>query len=269
MPPVLPDGAIACPARSTSDAGATEASQCKCVAGFFDADTAVQGVSCQACQKCAANQHMTASCGPVHVGATYGQDAQCSACPLNSKLPSEKPHVAGSTSLRRRSFGVVAHTLVQPCVCDDGFYNEAPALSEVSCAAIPPEFGAGADKTAKCQWFKFGTGQKEHIKLDLSNSNTQQLQLAGTMVQYFKDVSTDQLYAADFNLACGTLLQEYNGAAGSICSKSLALFGKTGNNATHVNFLGNARLECHGFNDLYMLGKVCFEPCINDESQGC
>ena len=92
--------------------------------------------------------------------------------------------------------------LIQDCACDAGYHDQAPTLSQVSCTKIPPEFGAGA-KPAKCQWYKFGTGLKQQIKLDVSPSNTQQL---GAMVQFMKGVNTDLLYSADFSLACGTMM---------------------------------------------------------------
>ena len=39
--------------------------------------------------------------------------------------------------------------------------------------------------------------------------------------------------------------------------------------ATHVNFLGKATLQCLGYTDLFVLGKLCLQPCMADESQGC
>ena len=70
----------------------------------------------------------------------------------------------------------------------------------------------------------------------MSPSNTEQL---GAMLQFVKGVNTDLLYSADFNLVCGTMLLQYSalrGAAGSICSKDFALFGKTGNSAALSSF---------------------------------
>ena len=155
--------------------------------------------------------------------------------------------------------------MINDCLCDAGYYDQAPALSQVSCVKIPLQFSSGADDTAKCQVAKFGAGLKQQIKLDVSPSNMKQL---GTMVQFLKGVTTDLLYSVDFNFACGALLRQYHGT-GTICGHSFPLFGKTGNSAAHVNFLGKATLQCHGFNDLFVLGKVCLEPCISDESQGC
>ena len=33
-----------------------------------------------------------------------------------------------------------------------------------------------------------------------------------------------------------------------------------------MNFLGDATVQCHGENELYVLGKLCMEPCLHDPS---
>ena len=251
-----------CPAHSTGPTGATEASQCVCVPGYYDVDSAALGVNCTECRmSCKTGQYLSTKCGPVDTA--HGEDATCAQCPAHATL------MHNSTS-RRRAFaiaGVMNGTppLIQDCVCDPGYYDELPALSQVNCTAIPPQFSTGATKTAKCQIQKFGAGQKQQIKLDLSPSNTAQL---GAMVQFLKGVSTDLLYSVDFNHACAQLLLQYKGD-GSLCSKSFPLFAKNGNSATHVKFLGTATLQCNGYSDLFVLSKVCVEPCIHDDSQGC
>ena len=76
--------------------------------------------------------------------------------------------------------------------------------------------------------------------------------------------STDLIFATDYNDFCGTLIQAYRGD-NTICSHTFPLFGRGGSvQPGHVNYLGNATLNCHGFTDLFVLGKVCLEPCVND-----
>ena len=247
-----------CPAHTTGPAGATEASQCTCATGYYDADTASLGVSCAQCRvSCGTGMYVSAKCGAVD--AAHGQDATCTTCPAHSTLAfnttrknTRKPHnttgqnKTGRTkrrkghnrkghnttgrAKRRKMFGItgIVPPQIQDCVCDSGYYDDEPALSKVSCVSIPPQFGAGADKTVKCKWYKFGQGLKQQIELDMSPSNTRQL---GEMVQFMKNVDTNILYSADFNNVCGTLMLQYSGT-GSICSKQFALFGKTGNSVT-------------------------------------
>ena len=166
---------MSCAANATSTAGATESSECNscCRPGFYDVDTAVFGVNCVPCRtSCGTGQYVSSECGAVDVA--HGQDASCTRCPAHSTL---------SPSKRRRTFGITGtHApMLQDCICDAGFYDQQPALSKVSCVTIPMRFGAGANKTARCQVQKFGLGRKAQIKLDLSPSDTAQL---GAMDQY-------------------------------------------------------------------------------------
>ena len=81
--------------------------------------------------------------------------------------------------------------------------------------------------------------------------------------------STDTIFNTDYDDFCGTLIQAYSGD-NTLCSRTFPLFGRSdGLQPGHVNYLGNATINCHGFNDLFVLGKVCLVPCINDKLQGC
>ena len=91
--------------------------------------------------------------------------------------------------------------------------------------------------------------------------------MIGSMVQFLHGVSSDVLYSADFNDLCGLFFTHYHGL-GTLCGASFPLFAKNGNTATHVNFLGNVVVQCHNFVDVFVLNKMCVEPCMH-EQKGC
>ena len=92
------------------------------------------------------------------------------------------------------------------------------------------------------------------------------------MVQYLGNVAGAVLFAADLDDFCGTVLRAYEGRD-SVCSRSFPLFAKEDsregrtNNATHADFLGNAKVQCHGQEDLYVVNKLCVQPCFADTAK--
>ena len=255
--------ATACPLHSSGPAGATTAAQCSCATGFFDRDASVVGVTCTKCKaSCGANEFQSAEC--LAVSATQGQDAACAPCPAHSKLKL-KSQSKSRGDKRRRAFGIsgVSPPLLQDCVCDPGFFDEALALAKVACVAIPPHFGAGS--TTTCQVQRFSEGREQGVALNMSVGAAVQY---GVMLNYVANITADVLREVDYDGVCGNLLQTYAGP-GTICNKQFALFAKTGNSATHVTFLGKMTLNCQGKGDAYVLGKVCLEPCISDPTTRC
>ena len=249
---------VACPAHAESAAGATEASQCTCADNYYDTDTAAQGVQCKSCRTSCdgANEYVSTKCGAVDTA--HGVDASCSACPAHSTLKVQSG---------RRLFGVqgmrTTAPQIQDCVCDGGYFDDAPALSRVHCATVPPGFGSTYTNTA-CRFSEFGLGETTRIDLNTSPSDTATI---GAMVQFMDGVSSAVLYSADFNHLCGHMLTQYHGL-GTLCGRSFPLFAKDGNTRTHVNFLGNVAVQCHNFNDVFVLLKTCVAPCM-DEAKGC
>ena len=138
------------------------------------------------------------------------------------------------------------------------------------CVKIPPRFGVSTKQRnfTQCRLDKFLTGRTQRIDLDLDPQSTMQL---GAMVQYLGNVAGAVLYEADLNDFCGTILTRYSARyTGTVCSQSFPLFGKEfegrTNNASHVTFLGNAKVRCHGQNELYVVSRLCVAPCMIDAS---
>ena len=76
------------------------------------------------------------------------------------------------------------------------------------------------------------------------------------------------LYTADYNDLCGQFFTQYSGE-GTLCGHSFPLFAKDkGSTAEHVNFLGNVVVQCYSFIDLFVLNRMCLEPCMH-EMKGC
>ena len=87
---------------------------------------------------------------------------------------------------------------------------------------------------------------------------------------WFRDhtsLTTSACLQADFNDLCGQMLQAYTGV-GTLCGHSFPLFAKGGSASTHIKLLQNVQLECHGFDELYVLSKTCVQPCIST-TNGC
>ena len=193
------------------------------------------------------------------------------------------------------------HTIDQ-CTCDDYSYDSIPGPG-VHCTHRAHGFNFSKDST--CQLNRFDFGFHEAINVTPGQGATAQV---GAMLQFIGGVTSTELYAANFNGFCEVLLRSYLGD-GSICSKRYKLFGKLSTpkhpvflgdvtincyGAIHLSFtitrysMGRIMsrtlpllrsIVCltvvvratgiAGYLDMFVLLKMCTQPCIQEPGTGC
>ena len=119
-----------CSAGSSSPAGATSGTQCKCTAGHYQTQAGTPTVSatcppCRSKSSCPQGKYLDGTCGGF-------SDYTCEACPQFSSTKA-----AGATAIGQ-------------CACASGYFDNNPSPTDVTCLPCKASCPRGTHLAGKC-----------------------------------------------------------------------------------------------------------------------